>query len=132
MSDIDKDIEILKEIQEDLNKDVYMEKNNLIRKEKWREQAQAIENVLLELEIKETNIRFSNKVIEDLSIDMDYLKAELETWKKIAEKLAKELVELVKLQAEEKDIDLKEEFKDEIDIKETIIDWARNEVEKDE
>lgn len=52
MSDknIDKDIEILKELKKELNKDVYMEKNNLIRKEKWREKAQAIENVLSELE----------------------------------------------------------------------------------
>ena len=73
-----------------------------------------------ELEIKETNIRFSNKVIEDLSIDMDYLKSELKTYKKIAEKLA---VKMIYLPISEDGVFYC--------TKEAVIDWARKEVENE-
>lgn len=137
MSSIDKDIERCKEL-------IKEEHSNWI----GLTNQEALENVLLELEIKETNIRFSNKVIEDLSIDMDYLKSELATYKKIAERLAEQLQEISdytydyeydEYVGEEKYYceaiyghckNTEEPFYRGEKCKKCLIDWARKEVEK--
>lgn len=119
----------VKRLQENPNyKSIVTEQNKTLE-----ERAETIKSLKSELEIKETNIRFSNKVIEDLSIDMDYLKSDRETWKKIAERLA----ERVKTEGV-LDSNCYEEDghtfckKEKNNCKQCIIDWARSEVNEDE
>lgn len=133
MSDknIDKDIKVLKEIAEAIwcDGDVYLTENH----------KQAIENVIATLKKLEiVNCKILEEKVKIITRNrkiIDNLKSELETYKKIAEKLADKLefhydydyVCFIKGdygQCREK----KENSKT---CKDCIIDWARNEVEKD-
>ena len=143
MSDknIDKDIEILKEHIKELDEEKVLYGGFLSRK-------QAIENVLSEIEElkddlrkhEETSFDFQKENIElreeikerhikhiALAIENEDLNKELETYKKIAEKLATEL-----RQADNgaEQLGYYGEFANK--PTQCIIDWARKEVEKDE
>lgn len=114
MSDINKDIERVKELQSTIYEGgdyIYLNKND----------KQALGNVLKELETR--TVQVSGQVHD------------LETWKKISEKLAERLGKIC--------IDTKPlvmgTIADEvhgcdkyISCKECFLDWARNEVEKSE
>ena len=117
MSDLDKDIEILKEHIKELDEEKVLYGGFLSRK-------QAIENVLRNLKIKE----IENKDLKEKL----YIQGNLtETYKKIAERLAKRIDKL-----DEENYNYCQSG--ETHCKETnrciqcIIDWARSEVLKDE
>ena len=79
-NDLDKDIEILKNLQEELKEDMAFFD--------YKEVSEAIENVLSELEIKDKIIKTDEMMLKEDGIYIQELKSELETYKKIAEKLA--------------------------------------------
>ena len=106
MSDLDKDIEILKEHIKELEEEKVLYGGFLSRKE-------AIENVLKELE--ELRV-FSTETVRRNA----ELQEELETWKKIAEKLADTLTYEIWHR-----LGIKPDIKD-------LIENARKEVFKDE
>lgn len=85
---------------------------------------QAIENVLKELEKKELEIKVNTSNLALLNDNNNKLKQELETYKKIAEFLAKNSV--VRAKCERCVEDLNEDG-----CARCTIDWARKEVEKD-
>ena len=119
---IDKDIEILKEIAESIrfDGDIYLKETD----------KQAIENVLSELE---TN----KKAVDNLLVKNAELREELETYKKMVKKLVERIIERMK---DESSLDgnCYEEFgvtfcqRANDDCNKCIIDWARKEVEKDD
>lgn len=162
MSDknIDKDIEIVKKIKYiELTGNI---DGKFIRAELPKHYLQAIENVLSELEeLRKYDIRkidFKDEHIENMMAKLEYIKTcgdkkelwnyeagfilnvlrkdrvELETWKKIAEKLA-ELINNHDIDEDVcrqmgKDFDCTLFNQDEKFCVQCIIDWARNEVEK--
>ena len=113
-NNIDKDIEIIK------TKIEYYKNNP--EGCNWRlsfedtEDIQAIENVLSELENKDEQLQELKENNRDMFSYQADLKSELETYKEIAERLA-DIVALNTVPKEE--------------CKQCIIDWARNEVEKE-
>lgn len=124
---IDKDIEILKELTEKCNacKFATCEQCEI----NWT-QIQAISNVVSELEsYKGKIIHLSdeeyNRVIENAQKD---IKKESETWKKIAEKLALRYADYLM------DYEGRTGEKNHLipTTAEKLLDWARKEVEKDE
>lgn len=119
---IDKDIELLREMQ--LNGVKAILNGGMYKDEKAELKVNAIENALLELEKKELEIKRLREdylLLQKSSEEYeDKLEAELETWEKIAEKLAEEVL-------------LKTSFMEITDenIK-ILIDQVRKEVLKDE
>lgn len=113
MSDIDKDIERVKELHSTIYEGgdyIYLNKND----------KQALGNALKELETR--------------SVQVSVQVQDLETWKKIAEKLA----DILSLKPDEKSAKnyCNGEWsclsKKKMTCKQCIIDWARKEVENDE
>lgn len=103
---IDKDIEIIKENIADGT--IYVRCGFTLN--------QAIENVLKELEKEKTKnleLNIELKTFKQSNKNLLAKKSELETYKKIAEKLAEELTKLTE------------------ENKEYYLDWARKEVEKE-
>ena len=88
----------------------------------------AIENVLSELKQKNEELDVERKLTEYNNMIIKELKSELETYKKIAEKLAEELY----MTSNNCCCQECEELCPEINpkSKQCIIDWARKEVEK--
>ena len=145
MSDIDKDIEILKKVQgifEHLKTHGWI--NNIKRDVDTDKVISSIENVLSELErykrIANMNLKDSEEFNKNMCehrcpIKSDYeeVKQELETYKKIAEKLADIL-----LKGDEVPYICDMVFDEHCNTYKTgecnkcIIDWVRKEVEKDE
>ena len=136
MSDLDKDIEIVKEVQaifehlkihgwvKDITKEVDIDKV-----------IQAIEKVLWALNGKDCVIETQSHNEEVLEEYIAKLEQELETYKKIAEKLAEKLTyERGRKQDYMFCIDICEENwcdnKNCNQCMENIIEWARNEVEE--
>lgn len=77
-----------------------------------------------EYDLKKGNYKYDIEKVDKLIIG---IKKELELSKKIVHVLVNELVEVVKEQAEDCKVDLKEYFKDTEDIAQRIIIWARKE-----
>ena len=97
--------------------------------------AKAIENVLKELKNKNEEIEISDQLIERQYLEIDNLKSELETYKKIAELMA-DFINMYTLSGEEHHYCHKTMScavvggsRSCIDC---IIDWARKEVENEE
>lgn len=109
---LDKDIKILREFTES-SCHLYSQEEII----------EATKNVLLELEKKDEEIEISDQLIERQNIEIDNLKSDLETWKKIAEKLAKNTV---RAKCERCVEDLNEDG-----CARCTIDWARKEVENE-
>ena len=97
------------------------------------EDFQAIENVLAELNKKDGEIAFLNLAKISLETQNEDLKDELETYKKIAEKLAEEIDNYDTYNENDKYCQFDYGFcmlKDKKCV-DCIIEWARKEVEKD-
>lgn len=122
MSDIDKDIQVVKDLIEySQNMINDMEYERPVEITIYKEDIQAIENILSELENKDKQIKLEIKGRDTLVNLNTELSKELETYKKKAEKLA---VKMIYLPISEDGVFYC--------TKEAVIDWARKEVENEQ